>query len=167
MAASAGSGAVRSSALRTNIVRGSYGAGETYRINNWVHAQVQDSFIWVPEMNPKVTVHGVVTGCKVTVFSYGKASVQAHGAATDVFVIMPSFIGNTTAYNVASGCGVIHGHKYLAVHEQVHGIVDDVFLTIVGYGTTTVDTHGTCDKTTILFNGKPALRADENCCVFN
>ena len=101
MAASNGSGAVRSSALRTKAVRGTYGAAETYRIVNWVLSKVNDSFIWVPEINPVAVVHNVASQCETIVNGavFGKPS--AYGRCDGFYVIMPSYVGHAEAYGSA------------------------------------------------------------------
>lgn len=167
MAASNGSGAVRSSALRTKAVRGTYGAAETYRIVNWVLSKVNDSFIWVPEINPVAVVHNVANRCETIVNGAVFSKPSAYGRCDGFYVIMPSYVGHAEAYGIAPLVGVKQGHHKEHSKAQVLGKVNDVLLAIVGYGHTKAEAQGYCNGTAILFEGKPAMRADENCCVFN
>ena len=167
MAASNGSGAVRSSALRTKAIRGTYGAVETYRITNWILSKVQDSFIWVPEINPHPVVYNIADRCETIVNGAIFSKPLVYGRLDGFYVIMPSYIGHADVYNIAPLTGVKQGHHSESIVVPVYGKIDSVFLTIVGYGNTHPEVYNYCNGASILFDGKPAMRADEDCCVFN
>ena len=160
-----GSGAVRSSAVRTIEVRGAYGAHDTYRFKNFAKVDCTDSFIWVPEIAPTVVVKAYADKCETRVNAAMFAKPVVKGSLSNFYIIMPSFICKAVA-KVETSSGITVGHHSEPCEAVARGQATG-YIIRVGHTSCKAEVAGVVNTTAILFEGKPKLQLDEQCCVFN
>lgn len=164
MGGTTGSGAVRSSPVRGKVVRGVYGTRETLRFRPVTKVAITDCFVWVPEVQPKGTVRGVVCGAEAYVNAWSHTKIKVHGSVSSFYIITPMYLCNNYARVDTTG-NIVHGHHSEHCAVTVKGTAE-VRIIRVGWtkGSAVVDIDIT--KTAILFDGKPKMQLDEDCCVF-